>query len=167
MRVSVIGAHLPRLAPGRMSKWIDDTVEDFRKEMTLSVQSGLLKSWTLEEISMRAEELPDEFLSALHGVALFEVFVEQSNGVFDFYQFSEQRTTSVAWEPVLLAENGETTLETKDTYTTELSTFRAAFYIHDWPEDGTLLGPRGPLSLPEFTPVPERLWKLAPFDLVD
>lgn len=167
MRVSVIGAHLPRLTPDRMSKWIAGTVKDFREQMIESVQSGLLKTWTLEEIAIRADELPDEYVSALRGVALFEILVDQSEGVFDFMQFSEQLTTSVAWEPVLLTEDGEATIETKDPFTTEMTAFRAAFYINDWPENGTLLGPTGPLSLLEFTPVPERLWKLAPYELLD
>lgn len=167
MRVSVVGAHLPRLTPDRMSKWIADTAEDFRAEMTKDVQSGLFKSWTLEEIAIRAEELPDEYMSALRGVALFEIRVDQCEVAFDFTQFSEQLTTSVAWEPVLLTEDGETKIETNDPFTTELSAFRAAIFIHDWPENGTLLGPTGPLSLPNFTPVPERLWKLAPYELLD
>lgn len=167
MRVSVIGAHLPRLTPNRMSKWIADAVDGFREVMTESVQSGVFKSWTLEQIALRAEELPDEYVSALRGVALFEIRVEQCEGVFDFMQFSEQLTTSVAWEPVLLTVDGEATIETKATVPAELSAFRAAFFIHDWPENGTLLGPTGPLLVPEFTPVPERLWKLAPYELLD
>lgn len=108
-----------------------------------------------------------EYVSALRGVALFEIRVEQCEGVFDFMQVSEQLTTSVAWEPVLLTEDGEATIETKDPFITEMPAFRAAFFVHDWPENGTLLGPTGPLSLPEFTPVPERLWKLAPYELLD
>ncbi|WP_147383849.1 hypothetical protein [Noviherbaspirillum sedimenti] len=128
-------------------------------------QRGLAKSWSEEELMARAAELPEELQSSLNSVALFEVLVQDHGGEFDPYSISEKETTAVAWEPTYLSVDGEEHIGEESM--PAASSFRVAFYVHEWPEGGTLIGPAGVLSLPEFKPVPERLWKLAPYALLD
>jgi hypothetical protein len=47
------------------------------------------------------------------------------------------------------------------------SHFRVVFYIHDWEQEHGLDGPYGAVALLPMQPMPERLWRLAPYERVD
>jgi hypothetical protein len=47
------------------------------------------------------------------------------------------------------------------------SVYRVAFFIHAWRHQLGLNSTYGPLTLVPQSPIPERLWRLAPFELVD
>jgi len=166
MQLTVVGAYLPRLDQARLSRWIADDVVSFKKTIRELRERGVTQT-TDEEIELRAEELPEELNSDLQQVALFEVEVLGNSKVFVGTSFQERKTTAVSWEPVYLSLSGEEVICDKSDAPPELQEFRVAFYIHDWPQDGLLDGPLGELPLPPFSPLPERLWKLAPYSLVD
>lgn len=167
MKLTVIGAYLPRLSPERLASWIQDDVADFVKGIRELQSLGLAQSWSDDELQERAAELPVELADAMNSVALFEVLVDDHTGEFDPYEISEKETTSVAWEPAYLSEDGNASIADDVSELANVTKFRVAFYVHGWPERGELIGPTGPLGSHKFQPVPERLWKLAPYELLD
>ncbi|PZO16937.1 MAG: hypothetical protein DCE87_04945 [Betaproteobacteria bacterium] len=167
MKLTVIGAYLPRLTPERLAVWIQDDVADFVEGIRDLQSQGLAQYWSDDQLQERAAELPSEMREAMNSAALFEVLVEDHKGEFDPYGISEKETTSVAWEPAYLSEDGGESIAEDVSELGEVNRFRVAFYVHDWPKKGELIGPTGPLVHPTFGPVPERLWKLAPYVLLD
>lgn len=111
--------------------------------------------------------LPRELGEALGSAVLIELLVESHGGAFDPDDFYEAQTTSVAWEPAYLSVNGDQKVAEVLSELNPEEPFRVAFFVHDWPENGTLVGPTGKLALPSFESVPERLWRLAPYVLLD
>jgi hypothetical protein len=167
MRLSILGAYLPRLSPERLAAWVKEDVKEFVDGIRELQQRGLAQSWSDHELRTRAEELPQELESSLNAVALFEMFVQDHHGEFDPFSTSEKETTSVAWEPAFLSVDGQELIGAEGADLRTVETFRVAFYIHDWPEKGVLVGPCGELPIPRFEPVPERLWTLAPYVQLD
>ena len=167
MNIKVLGAYRPSLTPERMAEWICSDVAAFGVEIRELRLRGLAQYWTEEKLLQREAELPREMAEALNSAVLLELLVEGHGGTFDPDQFFEEQTSSVAWEPAYLSTTGdEIAAKTLSDLSTE-DAFRVAFYVHDWPEHGVLVGPMGKLALPSFAPVPERLWKLAPYVLLD
>ena len=167
MKLTVIGAYLPRLTPQRLAAWIVEDVQSFATGIREMKSQGLAQSWSEEEIKSRAAELPEELEEALSAAALFEVLVENHVGDFDPFAIFERRTTSIAWEPVYLSLDGNRSIAERPSELASVKSFRVAFYVHDWSEGGELVGPTGPLVHPPFAATPERLWKLAPYALLD
>ena len=165
MQLRVLGAHLPRLDQVGISGFIRDDVACFKATLLDLIACGVSKA-TPEEIDERALELPEELDADLQRCALFEVEVADNDQDFDPTEFSNPDTGYVGWEPVFLSPDGETIITEAYKAPASLTHFRVVFYIHEWEEPGRLVAPTGPLSLPAFTPVPTRLWKLAPYSCV-
>jgi hypothetical protein len=166
MQLHVIGAHLPRLDQAGMSQFIREDVASFKATMLDLMTRGISKS-TPEEIEERALELPQELDADLQRCALFEVEIIENDQDFDPTEFSNPDSGYLGWEPAFLTPDGETIITEAYKAPASLTHFRVAFYIHEWEEPGSLVGPAGALTLPPFTPVPARLWKLAPYSCVD
>lgn len=167
MKLTVIGAYLPRLTPERLAAWIEEDVQSFVTRIREMQSQGLAQSWSEEEIESRAAELPEEVKEALSAAALFEVLVEDHVGDFDPFAIFEKYTTSVAWEPAYLSLDGTYSIAERIGDLQAVMSFRVVFYVHEWPEVGELVGPMGVLIHPPFVETPERLWKLAPYALLD
>lgn len=166
MQLRVIGAHLPRLDQAAVAQFIAGDVASFKVTLIDLIERGISSS-TYEEVQERALELPEELDGDLQRCALFEVEVTGNAGEFDPAEFCNPETGYLGWEPAFLSMDGERVVVESSTAPSELSEFRVAFYIHKWSESGALVGPTGPLTLPPFTPVPDRLWKLAPYACLD
>jgi hypothetical protein len=167
MQLTVIGAYLPRFSPERLTAWIEEDVQSFSTGIRAMKSQGLAQSWSEEEIESRAAELPEELQEALSAAALFEVLVEDHVGDFDPFAIFEIHTTSVAWEPAYLSLDGTYSIAEHIDDLTDVKSFRVAFYVHEWPKGGELVGPMGSLIHPPFVETPERLWKLAPYALLN
>jgi len=166
MHVRVLGAHLPRLDQDGIASFIANDVATFKGTMLDLIKRGISTA-TREEVEDRARELPDELDADLQRCALFEIEVIGNNREFDPVVFRNPETGYHGWEPVFLTMDGQRVLIETSKAPSGISDFRVAFYIHEWTEPGTLVGPTGPLVVPPFTPVPDRLWKLAPYSCVD
>lgn len=167
MKLTVIGAYLPRLTPERLALWIEKDVHAFATSIREMKLQGLAQSWSEEEIESRAAELPEELEEALSAAALFEVLVEDHLGDFDPFAIFEKHTGSVAWEPAYLSLDGTHSIGESNGDLPDVKNFRVVFYVHEWPEAGELVGPTGAIIHPPFAETPERLWKLAPYVLLD
>ncbi|UUZ63092.1 hypothetical protein LP417_25715 [Polaromonas sp. P1-6] len=141
MQLTVVGAYLPRLSSGRLAAWIADDVKSFIDGLHELQLRGLATSWSEEDIQTRAEELPMELDRDLASAALFEILVQEHQGGFDPFAFSEQTTTAVAWEPAFLNESGEEAICEDISDLLAHRGFRCAFYVHEWPQNGVLFGP--------------------------
>ena len=162
MNTTVIGAHLPRLDPERLARYVAEGKWRYVNVAVPDLRSnGFLKDFTDEYVHERAEEIADETAHELQRAALFEVEVTDNNGAFDVSAIEG------AWEPTFLSPDGTVLLESLGLSPANSRSFRTAFWVHDWNEGSELVGPNGPLGLPQFSPVPERLWALAPYALVD
>lgn len=166
MRIRVIGAHLPRLDQTAIAQFIAEDVAGFVRTLRELRERGVTDR-TNEEIAERAAELPAELDADLQKCALFEVEVTEYDGNLDPADFENPETGYCGWEPAFLSMDGESVIVEGYRSPPDLREFRVAFYIHQWREPGRLVGPTGELGLPEFTFVPERLWRLAPYACVD
>jgi hypothetical protein len=167
MQLRVIGAHLPRLDQADIASFIKGDVASFKQTMRDLIARGVATA-TLHEVEERALELPGELDADLQRCALFEVEVTGNSQEFDPTEFSNAVSGYLGWEPVFLSMDGEQVVTEAYKAPPSLVDFRVAFYIHEWDEPGKLLGPTGDaLAIPPFTPVPVRLWKLAPYACVD
>jgi hypothetical protein len=166
MKIRVIGAHLPRLDQSGIAGFIAADVASFKQTLLDLIAQGRSR-WTPEEVEERALELPEELNADLQHCALFEVEVTGNDRKFDPSEFTNPKTDQCGWEPVFLGLDGESVITDAYSVPPEITDFRSAFYIHEWEEPGVLTGPTGVLLLPPFTPVPPRLWRLAPYSCVD
>lgn len=162
MNAIVVGAYLPRLDPERLGRYV---AEDKWRYINVAVpdlrSKGLLTDFTDEYVVERAQEIADETQRELQQAALFEIEVTDSDGTFDISEIEG------AWEPSFLSPDGSMLLELLGLSPVNTQSFRVAFWIHQWSEGNELIGSNGPLELPQFSPMPERLWTLAPYAIVD
>jgi len=166
MHIRVIGAHLPRVDQDGIAKFIADDVAGFKKTLFHLIDQGRTQ-WTRQEVELRAQELPEEIDTDLQRCALFELEVLGNCRKFEPSEFTNPETGYAGWEPAFLSMDGQAIVTEAHWAPPELKDFRVTFYIHEWDEPGSLTGPTGNLTLPPFTPVPERLWHLAPYSCVD
>ena len=166
MQIRVVGAHLPRLDQSGLAAYIARDVAQFRATLRSLRERGIGQA-TDEEIDQRAEELPGELDADLQRCALFELEVSDNDLEFDPSDIGNPDTGYLGWEPAFLSPTGEEVITESYKAPPDLRHFRVAFYVHEWELPGRLSGPTGELTLPEFTPVPARLWELAPYSCVD
>lgn len=169
MRLKAVGAYLPRLDPARIRLFVEQQAETFLEGVRSLQLRGLTRNWTEPSMLERAAEISEELGNDLQHAVLFELEVWLEAGEsFDPYAVHQLAPAGmldsgyVAWEPAFLSADGEQAQDALDSVH-----FRVAFYIHEWPEASLLRGPTGVLDLPEFAPLPERLWRLAPYALLD
>jgi len=166
MQIRVLGAHLPRLDQAGVARFIRDEVERFKQTLFELIESGTVKL-DRQEIEDRALELAEELDDDLQRCALFELEVTGNDTEFDPSEYGNPEQGLLAWEPAFMSMDGATVVSVAYKAPADLRDFRVAFWVQDWELPGRLVGPDGELELPPFTPVPERLWKLAPYSRVD
>jgi len=164
-RITVIGVYSPKASPERLEQFIREYLS--RTKETLAAMGT-----KASDSDKRWAEMAGELRSALRSAVLVEALVENRDDRFnpgDFVQPDPEQPKGqgqVAWEEVFLTQDGEKARQ-RETGLSEDRTFRIAFYIHLWKHGQPLLSSYGPLHYPQLTPVPARLWRLAPYALVD
>jgi hypothetical protein len=133
-----------------------------------------IRDW-LAELSdfprKRLAELENQLKTLLQEVVLVEVFVSNPDERFTIDNFLQpdpsapKETWQAAWQEVFLSERGDEPADLSAARMPSSSCFRVAFYIHFWRPDLGLATSYGHLSCPSAQVMPERLWKLAPYDL--
>jgi hypothetical protein len=159
--VAIIGAHLPRLDQGRLAKYVADEEARYVNVAVPELRAkGFLKHISDQDVRARAEEIAEEMQYELERAALFELEVRSADQPFDIASIEE------AWEPAYITADGEQLLEQVGLSPSTASVYRVAFWVHNW--KGTKLGGLAGIGdIPPCSPVPERLWRLAPYALVD
>lgn len=119
-------------------------------------------------------EREDRLRHHMDDAALFEVMVTKSDATFNvgkFIQPNPRQTEDfwqVAWNEKFLTPDGETLIEPGQTQKlTDLTQYRVVFVIHFWKKNLPLRYGDREFALPAQQPLPERLWRLAPYQAPD
>ena len=123
-----------------------------------------------EELEERRDDLDRELSTAV----LVEVLVRNPDSEFTVGAFIQKKDNvppgqwQVGWCEKFLTTDGEQLLgEYSYNQVPSDESFRVVFYIHSWAHEYGLYGPYGPIAVPSIQPMPERLWRLAPYETVD
>jgi hypothetical protein len=102
---------------------------------------------------------------------MFEVLVSNPGKNFDVSHFDQpdpsqsENFWQVAYNEKFLTPDGEKPIELRiDQKIPDVQQFRVVFAIHFWKPTLPLRSSYGELSLPPVEPLPERLWRLAPYE---
>jgi hypothetical protein len=162
MNTRLLGAYLPRLTPERIARHVE---EDRLRFVNVGIpdlqRRGFALDWTKEAIEERATEIAEEKAYCIERAALFEVEILHADRHFEPGSFEN------AWEPAFLDPEGQRVVAGSMADLDFSQPFRLVFWVHDWGEEAVLEGPDGPIAIERFEPVPERLWALAPYEIVD
>ena len=104
--------------------------------------------------------------------AVFEVMVTNPDASFDVGKFTQPDPAKpedfwqVAWNEKFLTPDGEMLIALKRAQKLpDVSQYRVVFVIHYWQPNQLLRSSYGELALPVQQPLPERLWRLTPYEL--
>src|SRR5262249_45743661 len=110
----------------------------------------------------------------LESTVLVEALVSKSDDTFkvaDFAQKDPRLPSSnwqVAWAEAFLLVDGERLMvERWEPFPAGIGSFRVAFFIHYWQEGQPLLTSYGELAAAPAVPMPHRLARLVPCELMD
>lgn len=132
-------------------------------------REDVLKPYTVEQKDEMAGELYDHMADA----TMFEVLVRNPHSNFDVQAFVQRNPAQpetlwqVAWNAKFLTADGEALMEVgPGAKAPAAPEFRVAFIIHAWrPELPPLrYGDRELPAAPPIQPLPDRLWRLAPYE---
>ena len=166
MKLKLIGAYLPSLDRGSLLAAAQNEAARFR-QVNLDLISQGVSTATINDVDERTPEYAEEIARGLESAALFEAAVVGNSEEFDGRCFYCPENDGYGWSPTFLTEDGSRLLTDDPEETTYESNFRVLFFINDWGDDFTLEGPHGPLKIPVFKRVPERVWKLAAYETLD
>ena len=114
----------------------------------------------------------EELRSHMDEAAVIEVMVTNPDAHFDVGKFIQPDPTKsenfwqVAWNEKFLTPDGETLIELDRTRKLPAaSQYRIVFVIHFWKPNQPLRSSYGELALPSIQPLPDRLWRLTPYEL--
>jgi hypothetical protein len=132
-------------------------------------RKDVLKPYTVEQKDEMAGELYDHLADA----TMFEVLVKNSHSNFDVWAFVQPNPAQpetlwqVAWNEKFLTADGEALIEAgPGAKAPDAQEFRVAFIIYAWRRDlPPLRYGAVELSPPTVHPLPQRLWRLAPYVL--
>jgi hypothetical protein len=125
---------------------------------------------TEEERCEVAEEIEYHLASATY----VEVVVRNADASFNAADFTQpdpavdEGRYMAAWNETYLTDDGESVVSGYPSNEVPAgSTLRVVFVIHFWNPALPLASSYGSLECPPMTPLPERLWRLVPYETVD
>jgi hypothetical protein len=117
------------------------------------------------------QEEEENLRSHMDKAAVFEVMVTNPDASFDIGKFVQpdpaqsENFWQVAWNEKFLTPDGETLIDLNRTQKLpDASQYRVVFVIHFWKPNLPLDSSYGELALPAQQPLPERLWRLTPYE---
>jgi len=118
------------------------------------------------------QELEEEFRFHMDDAAVLEVMVTNPDASFDIGKFVQPNPAQsknfwqVAWNEKFLTPDGATLINLNRTQKLpDVSQYRVVFVIHFWKPNLPLRSSYGELTLPAQQPLPERLWRLTPYEV--
>ena len=118
------------------------------------------------------QESEEEFRFHMDDAVVFEVMVTNPDASFDIGKFIQPNPSQaesfwqVAWNEKFLTPDGEKLLELdRKSKLPDVKQYRVVFVIHFWKSGLPLRSSYGELALPSIQPLPERLWRLTPYEL--
>jgi hypothetical protein len=118
------------------------------------------------------QEKEEDLRYHMDEAAVVEVLVTNPDTHFDVGKFVQpdparsENFWQVAWNEKFLTSDGETLIKLDRTQKLpNASQYRVVFVIHFWLPTQPLRSSYGELALPAMQPLPERLWRLAPYEV--
>jgi hypothetical protein len=118
------------------------------------------------------ENWEDHFRHHMDDAAVLEVLVSNPDTHFDVGGFIQPDPSQaegfwqVAWNEKFLTSDGEKLIELdRKSKLPDAKQYRVVFVIHFWKPNLPLRSSYGELALPSIQSLPERLWRLAPYEL--
>lgn len=102
---------------------------------------------------------------------MIEVLVTDPDAAFNISGFVQpdplrsENDWQVAWNEKFLTADGETVIGEYPCKLPDALQYRVVFAIHSWNPDLPLGSSYGDLVLPAMEPLPERLWRLTPYEV--
>ena len=177
-RISVIGLYSPSASFVEYEKFVAAYVGGCDPANFSSETLAFLKRMGREHMLTPATaderaEAEGSIRRALLDAVFVEALVENADDRFEAADFQQPSQLppglwQVAWNETYLSADGESVFSGYPDHTVpESSRFRVVFVIHDWEQKSPLLSSYGNLKCPPIEPLPERLWRLAPYEPVD
>jgi hypothetical protein len=120
------------------------------------------------------DDIEDLIRDSFGNAAYIEVLIRNSDSRFDPADFKQPDPSlreglgQVAWNETYLSEDGETVAAGYPLPAIpEGPTLRVVFAIHYWKSELPLASSYGELTCPPMQPLPERLWRLVPYEMPD
>jgi hypothetical protein len=171
--LEVLGLYSFSADPGRLSQFIQEEIASLDPanfdEETRALFRRLgrqLQPFTDEDRKQHAEEL--HYL--MDDAVMIEVLVSRPDANFNIGAFvqpdpaASEPNWQVAWNEKFLTLDGGGLIELDiGQKIPTVPEFRIAFVIHFWKPDLPLRSSYGELPLPRIQPLPERLWRSAPY----
>jgi hypothetical protein len=177
--LQVLGVYSPKGNRAEYEAFLDrevassDPVNFSENVKALMIQRGrgdeLVALSDEEKLEIR-EETDREFSNAV----LIEIAVAYPDASFSVDAFVQPNPNvpdsqwQVPWLERFLTADGTALLDNVSHGTLPRQNhYRVVFYIHEWKQENGLTGPYGAVALLPVQPMPERLWRLAPYERVD
>jgi hypothetical protein len=173
-RIEVLGVYLPSADRERYEKFISDSVANISELSSedRAIISKLRKGINLdEELRSAALEFEETLRLNLSEVALIEILVTDPDQNFRMDGFVQQDFSApqnlwqAAWNELFLSLDGEQVVADRWQGPPKERILRVVFYVHFWKHALGLQSCYGPLNCPGPQAMPERLWKLAPYEV--
>lgn len=177
--IKVLGVYSLSAASDQYSRFIRETIashdpanfsEDQKALFRKLGRGDALQPFTEQD----RREWEDRLRYHMADAAVFEVLVSHPDATFEIGGFVQPDPTQaegnwqVAWNEKFLTADGERLLETgRGKKLPDADPFRVVFVIHFWKPNLPLRSNYGELALPSIQPLPQRLWRLAPYELPD
>lgn len=167
MQITVLNAYLPRLNQAGILQFIAKEVDHWRNGLPELQAKGLLRDLTPDDVDQRCDWIREDLNVDLQQAALFELQITGNVDTLTPSDIGNPMTGLLGWEPAFLSSDGLELVHEGYEAPPSLSDFRLVIWIHEWADSAFLSSPWGDLALPKFEPVPERLWRLAPYAPLD
>lgn len=120
------------------------------------------------------DDIEDRVRDILESAVYVEVFIRNLDSRFDPGDFKQpdpnlpEGQWQVAWNETYLSEDGEAVIAGYPLPPIpEQRTIRVVFVIHDWKPELPLASSYGELKCPPMQTLPDRLWRLVPYEMPD
>lgn len=120
------------------------------------------------------DDIEDRIRGSLGSAAYVEVLIRNPDSRFDPGDFKQpdpklsEGLWQVAWNETYLSEDGETVIAGYPLPPIpEGPIIRVVFVIHDWKPELPLASSYGELKCPPMQALPDRLWRLVPYEMPD
>ncbi|MBR1250477.1 hypothetical protein JQ609_26600 [Bradyrhizobium sp. AUGA SZCCT0169] len=175
--IKVLGFYSPSAASDRYSRFIQQEIashdpanfpEDQKILLRKLGRGDALQPFTEDD----RREWEKHLRRHMDDATVIEVLVSNPSATSDIGGFVQpdpsqpESTWQVAWNEKFLTADGEHLLEVRrGKKLPDVPQFRVVFVIHSWKQNLPLRSSDGELSLPPIQPLPERLWRLAPYQM--
>ncbi len=175
----VLGLYSPKANAECYAEFVRKNIADQDPENWSEESIAMFKQFGREaQLAPLTEEdklrIEDDLDYNLGNAAFVEVLIRNVDDQFDAGHFAQrdpskpEGMSQVAWNETYLSEDGESLIAGYPLPKVPAGpVLRVVFVIHFWNPELPLCSSYGELVCPAMTPLPERIWRLAPYETLD